>query len=349
MGRAPSIKRQLLKKGKDAVLLAIEIYNKPNVEFRSGGYIVLMMIAWSALLYAVLSKRKINCFERTQNNRIVYVNDEPKVLSLNELVSKCFANSNDPIRLNLELFIPLRDKLEHRNYPQLDNEIFGECQALLMNFEDVYTEEFPKEPPLKQNLLYALQFSKMNPPEELEALKSKFSKDYLKLVTFIRDYRGRIPEEVWESQKFSIRLYLIPKVGNNIHSDDIAVEFIKYDPTKVEEVKKIKQLGVLIKEKTVEKLVPSQGIYHFKPKGIVDLVSSAIGKQFKIWMHTNAWKFFKARPSENSEGFQTKYCLFDTAHRDYVYSEKWVQMLKEKLSDPLIYEEVRKFGSKNSV
>lgn len=348
MGRGPDFKRQLLKKAKDSVLLAIEIYNKPNTEFRSGGYIILMMIAWSALLHAIFLKNNNNCFERAKNNRIIYVYGEPKVLPLADLTTKYFPRTNDPIRLNLELFIPLRDKLEHRSYPQLDDEIFGECQALLMNFEEVYSSEFPTSPPLRQNLLYALQFSRMNPPEELAALKSKFGKDYMKLVTFVRDYRSRIPEEVWSSQKFSVRLYLVPKVSNNRHSDDIAVEFVKYDPTKPEEMERTKQLGVIIKEKTVEKLIPSQEIYRLKPKVIVDLVSNAIGRPFKIWMHTNAWKYFKIRPSGNSEGYQSSYCIYDSAHRDYVYSEKWVQMLKERLSDTSVYEEVRRFNSKSS-
>lgn len=37
--------RENLTKARDAALAAVEIYNKPAIEFRAGNYIVLMVIA----------------------------------------------------------------------------------------------------------------------------------------------------------------------------------------------------------------------------------------------------------------------------------------------------------------
>ena len=43
--------KQCLEKSRDSALLAVETYNKPAIKFRSGGYIVLMVISLVVWLY----------------------------------------------------------------------------------------------------------------------------------------------------------------------------------------------------------------------------------------------------------------------------------------------------------
>lgn len=50
----PKILKSCLAKALDSALLAIETYNKPAIKFRSGGYIVLMNIAWTSLFQQYL-------------------------------------------------------------------------------------------------------------------------------------------------------------------------------------------------------------------------------------------------------------------------------------------------------
>lgn len=45
-----------LDKALDSALLSVETYNKPAVKFKSGGYIVLMCIAWTSLFHAIGDK-----------------------------------------------------------------------------------------------------------------------------------------------------------------------------------------------------------------------------------------------------------------------------------------------------
>lgn len=47
--RLPYKVRNMLEKAKESAMLAIEVYNKPATKFRSGGYIVLMCIAWTSV------------------------------------------------------------------------------------------------------------------------------------------------------------------------------------------------------------------------------------------------------------------------------------------------------------
>jgi len=53
-----------LEKARESAFLAVETYNRPRTSFRSGGYIVLMCIAWTALFHAIFFKRNVKPFYR---------------------------------------------------------------------------------------------------------------------------------------------------------------------------------------------------------------------------------------------------------------------------------------------
>ena len=57
--RLPLTVKSCLDKARDSALLAVETYNKPAVKFKSGGYIVLMSIAWTSLFHAIFFNKKI--------------------------------------------------------------------------------------------------------------------------------------------------------------------------------------------------------------------------------------------------------------------------------------------------
>ena len=48
---------------------------------------------------------------------------------------------SDINRIKLVLFLPLRNKLEHKFMPELDAHIFAECQSMLLNFDKVVETE----------------------------------------------------------------------------------------------------------------------------------------------------------------------------------------------------------------
>ena len=60
--------KQCLEKSRDSALLAIETYNKPAVKFRSGGYIVLMVISWTSLFHAIFFRNKIKPYYRVKDS-----------------------------------------------------------------------------------------------------------------------------------------------------------------------------------------------------------------------------------------------------------------------------------------
>ena len=97
---------KMLEKSQEAFLLAIEIYNKPTIKYRVEGFSFFICNAWELMLKSYLLKKK--------GNKSIYYKDNPqKTISLSECVKKVFTNNKDPLRLNLEKIIELRDTSTH--------------------------------------------------------------------------------------------------------------------------------------------------------------------------------------------------------------------------------------------
>src|SRR3974377_640473 len=50
--------RHLIRNAKSALLAAIEIYNKPGIQYRDECFVILLLNAWELFLKALISKRK---------------------------------------------------------------------------------------------------------------------------------------------------------------------------------------------------------------------------------------------------------------------------------------------------
>ena len=80
----------------------------------------------------------------------------------------------------------------------------------------------------------------------------------------------------------------------------------------------------------------SDSLYPYKPSKVCELVSQRSGKSFSMFNHTNAWKHFQNRPSvraKQPENTEKDYCIYHPAHRDYTYSEEWVEYLVNFIAD----------------
>ena len=102
--------REALTKARDSALLAVEVYNKPAVTFKSAAYITLMVIAWTALLHAVFFRRKVKPYYRKKpgGHRYARRDGDPLHWELGECLQQYYGNdTGNPVRKNLEFFIPL--------------------------------------------------------------------------------------------------------------------------------------------------------------------------------------------------------------------------------------------------
>ncbi len=87
----PNKVKKCLEKAIDCSLLAVETYNKPAIKFKSGGYIVLMIISWTAFFHAVFLKRKIKPYYRKPGSkRFVIIDGDYKYWELNTCLEMYF-------------------------------------------------------------------------------------------------------------------------------------------------------------------------------------------------------------------------------------------------------------------
>jgi Domain of unknown function (DUF3644) len=57
--RLKSIATELVKKAREAMLTSVQVFNNPQIEFKSELFIVTNIIAWTYLLHAHYRKKKI--------------------------------------------------------------------------------------------------------------------------------------------------------------------------------------------------------------------------------------------------------------------------------------------------
>lgn len=299
----------------------------------------MMVIAWTSLLHAIFEQKGVDYFYYDKEGTTKIVEGDNKAWELSKCIKE-YKELSNPVRENIQLFILLRNKIEHRFAPLFDLDICGECQALLLNFEELITLQFGNYYSLNSTLSIPLQVITTRTSWQYEASKKLQSKHYNELKNFVDVYRAGLSEEVFSDSRYSFKVYLVPKTGNHRSSSDIAIEFIKYDPSHPEQFESIEKDIALIKEKRVQ--VANQGL--FKPSDVSKQVKQRLGKPFNVTLHTKAWKYYKVRKQGyQPDGCKTEYCQFDEPHKDYVYTQAWIDYLINVLSDDEEYLRVKSF------
>lgn len=331
-----------LNKALDSALLAVEMYNKPAVKFKSGGYIVLMCIAWTSLLHAIFFRNKQKPLYKEKNGRFKKVNGEIQYWELKTCVSHYFAE-NDPIRKNIEFFIPLRNKIEHKFLPELDSNIFAECQSFLLNFDKIVEKEFGTKYCLRESLSFALQ---LFPSNKTLSSATKTNKDYTSILSFIEKYRSSIGSDILSTGEYAFKAFLI-QVANHKSQDALPIQFYSYDKMTDDEKRTVERIAALVKEKHI----PVANDDKMKPGDVVKKVQNALGNpviirgkkkidKFNFDTHTRCWKKYKVRPendSSNPEKTDARYCVYDSMNKNYGFTQAWVDFLVEKMQDDCEY------------
>ena len=338
--RVSKNQRPYLQKAKESALLAIEVYNKPAIKFRSAGYIALMVIAWTALLHVIFIRKGVNPFYKLKDGSYDIVDGDYRHWELKECVKQYWGtHTENPIRKNLEFFIPLRNKIEHRHIPELDASIFGECQAFLLNFDAMLGEYFGVKHQLRESLSFSLQ---LFPSGDSFAQAVRSNKALADVKKFIDDYRSMLSSDVTGSGQFSFKAFLIQVAGHET-TDTLPIQFVQYDKLSTEQQEGFEKFAVMVKMQNSKSL--NDGM--LRTKSVIREVQQKLGNpkiqrpsglkdKFNQNTHHLCWKRYKVRPptgAEKPENTDQKYCSYDKAHRDYLYTKAWVDFITEKMSD----------------
>jgi hypothetical protein len=340
----PQTVRDNIEKCRSAAIAAVDAYNRPGPRFRTAQYVVLIIMAWTALFHAIFYRKgRRPWYRRTAGTgnafRYVKIDGEPKHWELAECLKQYFGDKNSPERRNIDFLVGLRNKIEHRHLPALDPSLYGECQAALLNLESLLVAEFGQKYGLAEQLAVSLQFSQSQPEEKLKATKALATSAAKTVTSYVETFRGTLDSAVLNSMKYSYSVFLVPRVANRQSAADVAVQFVKVDEASPEELQRLEKLNVLIREKHI----PIANFGFLKPGEVVSELVARIPYVINIGVHTRAWRHYGVRPAAGDahpERTRPEYCVYDETHEDYVYTKAWVEKLARELADPAEYERV---------
>jgi hypothetical protein len=328
----------LVNKSREAALAAVQHYNNPTAMFRSGNYIVLMVIAYTSLFHAIFERDGVDYIARDKNGNPKTITGGGTmlwdVLGIEDHYEKGHLT---PMAANLRLLVPIRHQIEHQFMPELDATISGHCQSLLTNFEQLLTKEFGTFYSLNASLALALQFSTECTPESVKAVKRLQSAEYEALRSYIGQYEASLPPEILNDPAFAFRAWIIPKTANNPRTADAHLEYVNLETCSPEVRAELQKHIVAVKTQIRE----AQDAEHLLPSQVCERVAEAIGRKFTPTPHhERAWKKHKVRPPSKAEDkakTDPKYCVWNAAFKQYVYTPAWVKFLIGEYSDQAAY------------
>lgn len=304
-----------------------------------------MIMAWTRLFQAHFNHTIGDTyFYKEKNGRYKIIDGDKKAWELKTCIKE-YNSLNESIKVNLEFFIKLRNKIEHRTIDkdEIGVMIFGECQALLYNFENELVKLFGSEYAINESLAYSLQFSKIRTARQKESSKQLLSSEYKDIIDFIKKYRDSIQNDIFSSQEFSIKLIQIPKIVNT-NKNDLAIEFVNWNSMSSEDKEKFEKLNAIVKDKVVK--IEAVNVGKLKPSKVLSDLKEQTGIQLKHSDHKQLLCIFKIRPYIEFNGkyfdpFETNttYCHYDEVHKDYLYQDSWTQFLINVISNNLLTKE----------
>lgn len=110
-------RQELIVKSREAMLSAVQIYNNPQITFKSETYISLAVIAWTYLLHAYYANHGVDFrYYKEQGKRKVYDRTKHGAYKHWEL-ERCLDDNSSPIdqitAKNLKFLIGIRHEIEH--------------------------------------------------------------------------------------------------------------------------------------------------------------------------------------------------------------------------------------------
>lgn len=121
--------KNLLNKSIEAFILGIEIYNKPTIKYRVEGFSFFICNAWELML-------KAHIIQEFGEKEIYYRDNPNRTITLENCIRKVFTNNKDPLRLNLEKIIELRNVSTHFITEEYEMVYIPLFQSCVLNFNE---------------------------------------------------------------------------------------------------------------------------------------------------------------------------------------------------------------------
>ena len=298
-----------LIRAREAMVLAVTIFNGASYKFKTEVFSVLTNIAWTYLMH--------DYYERIK--QVSISNADGTTFALSHMLSRHDCPLTKGVKQNLAALKEIRDAVEHKMIGRSDGAWLSLFQACCLNFDRMLVDFHGERVSLQHDLSIALQFGKMDIeqaahlhqydiPETIKALDAALS-------------AGKSEEELNDIEYQFKVVYTLDSASKGKAN----IQFLHPDS---EEGKTIH--NVLQKFRIADELYP------FKPGEVVAAVKKA-GKIFSMADHTRAWQKHKIRPGNKAklpEKTDRTFCIYHVSHKDYTYNQHWVDKLIDEAEVP---------------
>ena len=314
--RIGAVKNELLKKSREAALASVQIFNNPNISFKSEAYVVLMIIAWTYLLHAYFRDKKIEYrYYDQKGKRREFHKTKHGAYKYWEL-ERCLNDKKSPIEKdtanNLRFLIGLRHEIEHQMTSRIDDVLSARFQACGLNYNEYVKRLFGDANGIEKHLSFSLQFSTIS-MEQKELLEQHPSLP-ANIQGYISGFDSALSDEEFSNPHYAYRILFIPKTANRKGQADRVIEFVKSDSALAETVNRE---YAVIKETEKKKYLPKQ---------VVDLMKAEGYPLFSLHYHTQLWKSLDAQNLAKGYGVMV-------AGKVWHWSESWVVEVRKHCSD----------------
>jgi len=291
-----------LIRAREAMALAVQIFNSPTLNFKTEVFSILVNVAWTYLLHEFYMRKKVKI-----------VSDDGRILLLSQMIKRPDCPLTAGMKKNLEALKLIRDAVEHNLLGKSDLKWLSLYQACCLNFDKVIRQLFGDALLLQNELAFALQFARLNVDQITEVQKYE-------IPGHIEALDARLKEGMTDEQMDDLEYQF--RVVYTLDSASKSRSHIQFINPGSDEAKAIH--NVLVKYKSADELYPH------KPGRVAPLVAERSGRKFTSHNHTQAWRKFVIRPrigAAQPDATNKEYCIYHAAHKDYTYSERWVEFL----------------------
>lgn len=310
-----SVKEELLKKSREAALAAVQIFNNPNVTFKSETYIVLMNIAWTYLLHAYYRAEKVDYRYFTQGTKRKQYDRTKNGAFKHWELERCLNAEQCPLERevaqNLRFLIGLRHEIEHQMTTRIDDLLSARFQACCINYHDAAASLFGEEYGIAKHLAVSLQFSSLS-QEQVDTLEQQVGLPR-HIKQYIEGFDGALTSDEFASTKFAYRVIFVPKTANHPNQADQVITFVKGDS---EIAKTVNATYTVIRETERPKWLPSQIVAKIKADGF---------PKFGMSQHTDFWKSCDAKNPVNGYGVQVA--------KTWYWYDSWLASVRKHCTD----------------
>lgn len=309
-----------LFRAREAMIAAVQVFNSPLLLFKVETYPVLSQIAWTYLLHEYYDRKSIKI-----------LNADGTSLLLSQMLNRDDCPLTTDVKKNLIAVKTLRDSVEHTMLSSVGRWYWSLFQANCLNFDQTIRKLFGDDAGLESTLSLALQFGKLQLNHIAELQKYDLSPAIEAIDQQISQAVGETGNEGL-SYKFKVNYTFEKATKGEAH-----IVFTDNNNS-------AQNVHTVLTKKVV-----GDELWPYKPNVVVTKIRELVGDIFTTNDHQLAWKKFGARPrsgAKKPEDCKKDFCYYHAAHKDYTYSDKWVEFLTNLAINPDELADLRLFNPK---